>query len=134
MRDNNKRDLSRWERGWLSFAVWEITADIVLTSQGSASDRITERKKTTPELLPTAEPRRFEHTVGQGEWRVDGILGRNSRLGGGGVEEGFDKAWMWHSAPWFGCGGGVRSWVGLNDLKGFFQPGSFCDSLILEVI
>lgn len=30
VRDNNKRDLSRWERGWLSFAVWEIT-DVVLT-------------------------------------------------------------------------------------------------------
>lgn len=47
--------------------------------------------------------------------------------GGGGMKAGFYKAW-------FSCGGGVGSWVGLHDLKGLFQPGSSCSSLILEVV
>jgi len=36
---------------------------------------------------------------------------------------------MWHSGTWFSGGlGSVRLTVGLNDLKGLFQPKRFCDS------
>ena len=38
---------------------------------------------------------------------------------------------MWHLGTWFSGGlGRVRFTVGLDDLKGLFQPKQFCDSLL----
>ena len=41
---------------------------------------------------------------------------------------------MWHLGMWFSGGlGSVRVMVGLNDIKGLFQPKLFYDSIILKV-
>jgi len=36
--------------------------------------------------------------------------------------EGFKNLWMWHLRTWFSRRGGVGLAVGLDDLRGLFQP------------
>ena len=36
--------------------------------------------------------------------------------------EGFKKVWLWHFRTWYSRHGGVGVMVGLDDLRGLFQP------------
>jgi len=38
------------------------------------------------------------------------------------------NAWIWHFSTWFSKHGGIGLTVGLDDLRGLFQPSLFCNS------